>query len=243
LKEKDAGIVIDKDNENEENQILNPVFDTSSQRSHNKFCIIDNLVWTGSMNPTVNGNTKNNNNVIIIKSKYLAENYMEEFEELYNKLFGKGDKVKYPTIKFNEKLIENYFCPEDNCKEQILKHLNRTKEEIIVMAFSFTDKDIADKLIEKAEVGVTVKVLFEKNRINQQYNVYHYLENTKVQLFNDSNPHMMHHKVFIIDNSTVITGSMNPTKSGNTKNDENIIILQDNSIAEEFFEEFERLTN
>ena len=55
------------------------------------------------------------------------------------------------------------------------------------------------------------------------------------------NPAIMHHKVFVIDKNVVITGSMNPTSAGNTKNDENIIIIDDDKVALKFSEEFERL--
>ena len=51
----------------------------------------------------------------------------------------------------------------------------------------------------------------------------------------------MHHKVFIIDNRTVITGSFNPTKNGDTRNDENILIIHDEKIAGKYLEEFNEL--
>ena len=50
-------------------------------------------------------------------------------------------------------------------------------------------------------------------------------------------------KVFIIDNRTVITGSMNPTGSGDYKNDENILITRDKEVAEKYVGEFFRLFN
>ena len=48
----------------------------------------------------------------------------------------------------------------------------------------------------------------------------------------------MHHKVFIIDNETVITGSYNPTKHANEKNDENILVIHGREIAGEYVQEF-----
>ena len=51
----------------------------------------------------------------------------------------------------------------------------------------------------------------------------------------------MHHKVFIIDNKTVITGSFNPTEGADTRNDENILIMHDKNIAQSFIKEFENL--
>ena len=51
----------------------------------------------------------------------------------------------------------------------------------------------------------------------------------------------MHHKVFIIDGKTVITGSFNPTEGGDKRNDENILIIRDEGIAQKFREEFEQI--
>jgi len=49
---------------------------------------------------------------------------------------------------------------------------------------------------------------------------------------------LLHHKVFIIDGETVITGSMNPTNAGDELNDENILIIHDRNIASSYIEEF-----
>ncbi len=207
---------------------------------HNKFCILDEkAVITGSMNPTNNGAYKNNNNLIYIESKILANNYLKEFEELNLDL--PDYKTKTTKFTFNNATVENYFCPEDNCKEEVLSELRLAQEEIVFMTFSFTDVDIANILIQKNK---TMKVtgLLEKNRINQQYNVHKYLNKTDMKVFLDNNSNTMHHKVFIIDGKTVITGSYNPTKSATTKNDENILIFHNEKVAEVFLNEFNRLT-
>ncbi len=48
----------------------------------------------------------------------------------------------------------------------------------------------------------------------------------------------MHHKTFIIDQETVITGSFNPTGGGDKRNDENVLIITDKNIAKEFMDEY-----
>lgn len=239
LKEKNAIVTIEDDN------ALND-FSTgkSSAKMHNKFCILDNnTVFTGSTNPTMRGLNKNDNNIIIIYSEYIAKNYLDEFEEIYNNQFGKGNKVKYKRVVLNNKTkITNLFCPEDNCQENVLNELDSANKSIYFMTFSFTDKKIADKLIEKKKQGIDVVGVMEKGRINMWYNVYKYI-NESVTVVPDKSGFNMHHKVFIVDNKTVITGSYNPTMSGNERNDENIIIINDKEIAKEYLEEFERLIN
>src|SRR3989344_6457261 len=106
---------------------------------HNKFCVVDNeKLLTGSMNPNFNGVNKNNNNLLLIQSKYLAENYEAEFKELWQGIFKKGDPVKYPLIELSGISIENYFCPEDHCAQQVAAELKQAKRSIYFMAFSFT---------------------------------------------------------------------------------------------------------
>lgn len=241
--EENAKIVIDKSNaENVEG--LNFVENEhSSGLMHNKFCVIDEkIITTGSFNPTEKGNFYNNNNFIIIYSTYLAENYNREFEELWDKNFASGEKVKYPKIYFNEKLVENYFCPEDSCNEHVINTLTDAKQSIYFMTFSFTSNEIGNVLMDKHEEGVDIKGVFEKFGISQ-WSEYHRLEEKGMNVKIDENKYFMHHKVFIIDNKTVITGSFNPTKSGNEKNDENILIIHDEDIANEYLEEFEKIWN
>jgi len=209
---------------------------------HNKFCVInESIVWTGSMNPTYNGNYKNNNNVVIIESHFLAENYLEEFEELEQGIYGKGEKVLFPYVKFNGKRIENYFCPEDDCEDRILKELDKAEKSIHFMTFSFTSNEIASKLVEKSK-QIEVTGVMEAKRKNMQYNKFKELS-VEFDVFLDTNPATMHHKVFVVDERVVITGSMNPSKSGDERNDENILIIEDAEIAQKYMEEFNSLVS
>ena len=50
----------------------------------------------------------------------------------------------------------------------------------------------------------------------------------------------MHHKVIIIDDETVITGSYNFSRNAERSNDENILIIKNKEIAREFNREFRR---
>ena len=47
--------------------------------------------------------------------------------------------------------------------------------------------------------------------------------------------------MFIIDGKTVITGSFNPTANGDEHNDENLIIIKDAEIAQQFEQEFQKV--
>lgn len=194
----------------------------------------------GSMNPTVNCAYKNNNNMLVVESRYLAENYEAEFMELWDGKFGKGDKVPHPIINWNNITLKNYFCPEDDCQGKVRAELQKAKSSIYFMEFSFTDDYIGRDLVVKHAAGVDVRGVFEKTKLSN-YSEYNLLKYQGIDVRTDTNKYNLHHKVFIIDNRTVITGSYNPSASANSQNDENILIIEDERIAEKFAEEFLRL--
>jgi phosphatidylserine/phosphatidylglycerophosphate/cardiolipin synthase-like enzyme len=236
----DVKLVIDTDNLKDISNIKIPTKqDNRSAFMHNKFCIIDKkAVSTGSFNPTNNCAYKNNNNLIIINSKALSANYEDEFSELWNKQFGKGSKVKYPVIEMNTTEVRNYFCPEDRCGEKIKEELNKAKNNIYFMTFSFTHDSIANEILLKNYNNMTIKGIFENLGSNTEYSKFNIFKYQGIDVRKDTNPGKLHHKVFIIDNETVITGSFNPSSNADRSNDENILIIKDKELAKIYLEEF-----
>ncbi len=241
----DVKVVVDDGNYDE--QIKGPGIKVakSKQYMHNKFCIIDNsLVLTGSMNPTDNGANLNNNNLIILSSKYIAENYEDEFNELWNGIYASGDEIKYKKINSNNMVIENYFCPEDceiNGINKIINLLNNANKSIKVAIFSFTHEDIADELVKADIKGLDVEVLVERRQRNVQNSQYSRLRDFGIDIKVDGNKQNMHHKFIVIDDSIVITGSPNFSWSGFNRNDENMLIIYDRGLALKYLDEFSGL--
>lgn len=252
-KEIEVKLVIDNENYEGFKSLNFSKQDGSRQYMHNKFCIVDRkAVSTGSFNPTFNGAFYNNNNLIIIYSKYLAENYEAEFGELWSGFFGKSsigkkNKVKYPELNLSGNIYKNYFCPEDDCEQNVLRAIGAAEKSIRFMLFSFTSDAVASLLAEKAKKGAAVSGVVEKSQNNNEYSEYIKLrkfmtdvgyDKIMIDISYDKNPKNMHHKVFIIDDKIVITGSYNPTKNGNENNDENILIIHDKDIVEKYLKEF-----
>lgn len=206
---------------------------------HDKFCIIDDsIILTGSFNPTSTAKV-NDNNLVIIHSAYLAENYNQEFSELLGNQFAKGEKVPHKVVYLNGRRIENYFCPEDSCKAQVLRILSTAQKSIDFMVFSFASDDIADKLIEKHSKGIEIHGVTEK--FQSSSGRFEKLKSAGIDVVYDSNKNIMHHKVFIVDNEVVITGSFNPSVSADKYNDENILVFFNPEIASLYSNEFKLL--
>lgn len=208
---------------------------------HNKFCIVDGTaVSTGSMNPTINDAHKNNNNLLFISSSAIAQNYEQEFQEMWQGMFKKGMATRSPAVLVGEIPIETYFCPDDHCARHVQEELGKAKESIFFMAFSFTHQGIADVLLLKSLENITIAGVMEARQVTK-YSVYQQLSYQRLNVTKDGNPRNLHHKTFIIDRETVVTGSFNPTDGGDKRNDENVVIIKDKKLAAEFLEEFEKV--
>ncbi len=210
---------------------------------HNKFCIIDGVKFsTGSMNPTNNCAHKNNNNLLFINSPILAQNYEDEFQEMWNGTFKKGSPVRNSIVQLGNITLQTYFCPEDHCGEKVKDELKKAKESIYFMTFSFTHESIGNIILLKKLENVTIKGVMETTQATK-YSQFERFKYNGIAVLKDANKNNMHHKVFIIDQETVITGSFNPSANGDESNDENIIIIKDRALAQRFLDEFRYVWN
>lgn len=215
---------------------------------HNKFFIIDGLyVWTGSTNITNNDLYNNNNNAILIRSRQLAENYQAEFDEMWAGQFGarSANNVRSPVLTVNGTVIETFFESEGSPawggyqSEPIVRliALARQARSVRFMAFVLTRDDLMTAMAEQAGAGaLDVRGVVESSQ--RRYITTLFCAGLDVR--QDGNPDILHHKVFIFDDTTVALGSFNFTSSAANDNDENMLIIHNRDVARAFLEEFER---
>jgi len=226
------------------------VADTGNGLMHNKFAVIDGTsVFTGSYNTTENCTWKNNNNALLIRSEELAEIYFSEFTEMFeSRIFGNkkeegafAELQKKYYVKLDDMNINVYFAPEDNVEKIIYGRIKKAEKSIKFMQFSFTSDQIGELIIEKFKEGIAVEGVFEKKGSGTEYSEYTKMKIEDIPVRLDRNTGVMHHKVIIIDDYRVITGSFNISKNANNKNDENIIIIDSRELASKYIEEFNRI--
>lgn len=237
LKEKNARILLFDENLKHANIPVTPV--TSAGLMHDKICVLDNrIVVTGSMNPTINDATKNNNNLLIIKSYTLAHAYAS----LIDDLAANNRRTHGATVNLSGTLIETHFCPQERCEAFIDERITNAQTSVQFMIFTFTADPVGNALIAAHERGVSIEGVIEKRQMSE-YSEHIRLREHNISVRADGNSATMHHKVFIIDNRTVITGSYNPTKAASERNDENILIIDDTRIAQAFLREYSLVWN
>ena len=215
---------------------------------HNKFMIIDRIeVWTGSMNFTLSGLYEDNNNLVRVTSKDIAENYLVEFNEMFEQdQFGDESPSDTPhqIISIGDTVVETYFAPEDGVKERLIELIKSASESIHFMAFSFTSDALGEAIQSRAEDGLTVAgVMDGEQAISNEGTEYDAFMRAALDVRLDGNEGQMHHKVIIIDGTIVITGSYNYSKNADESNDENVLIIHDPMIGSLYTSEFWRLYN
>ena len=132
----------------------------------------------------------------------------------------------------------------DNIRQQIINALEKASERIIVAVYWFTNEELFDKLIQKTEKGCKVELIIHNDFINNRnagLNFQKFIDKGGEFYFSDGyNP--MHNKFCVIDSQILINGSYNWTYYAESKNRENVLIIEEEKdTIESFISEFERL--
>jgi phosphatidylserine/phosphatidylglycerophosphate/cardiolipin synthase-like enzyme len=220
------------------------VTDQRGDLMHNKFMILDGTeVWTGSWNYTINDTYRNNNNALVLRSQRVVQNYQTEFDEMFAEgQFGPRSRANTPNQTFTQDgvPIAVYFAPEDEVVPAMVEAVNTAQESVRFMAFSFTLDDVAQAMLARATAGVNVEGIFETTGSETRFSELTPLFCAGLDVRQDGNPYILHHKVIIIDGRTVVTGSFNFSASATDSNDENLVIIQDPDLAAQYLAEFDR---
>jgi phosphatidylserine/phosphatidylglycerophosphate/cardiolipin synthase-like enzyme len=213
---------------------------------HNKFWIFDQqITWTGSTNISVNAVFKQNNNVLVIHSPEIAFIFEREFQEMWNGQFGPRapSTVNTQWAIIDGTPIQVLFSAEDHVINNLIALVNDAKVNIRFLAFSFTDYPLAQAMIDRSKAGVDVKGVYETFGSNSSGSELDTFLCAGISARQDGNGSFLHDKIIIIDNSIVVTGSLNYSSNADESNEENVVILDDAEIAALYLQEFDKLWN
>ena len=200
---------------------------------HNKFYIFDNkIVITGSANLShTDMSGYNSNAIIVIKSAEVANIYTEEFNQMYE---GKFHSNKILT----ENASGIYFSPQNKTiQNTILPLIRNSKNYIYIPAFLISHKEMVSELIQAKNRGVDVRIITDALNASAKYSKVRELRAAGMPVKIENYAGKMHSKTMIIDDRYLVLGSMNFSKSGESKNDENLIVLE-NKEAAIFYKKF-----
>ena len=144
-----------------------------------------------------------------------------------------GDKYVVSGISVKKKIDIINKASFEKIQNDILVALDKAKVSINLAIAWFTNKVLYQKLIEKKEQGVEIRIVIYKDGINHKHGVDLSVFDTKE--IRGTRGGIMHSKFCVIDNQIVIEGSYNWTDCAEFKNDEHINIIEgDNSLATQY---------
>lgn len=137
---------------------------------------------------------------------------------------------------------EVYFSLYDDPESIIVKSIDNAEQSINIAMYSLTDSEIARAIIRAKERGVVIKIYLDSKEVNAEHSKSRFfikegIENVRLS----SNRYLMHNKFAIIDNKIVITGSYNWTASAGQRNDENLLVLDEEKIVKKYQDYFYHL--
>ncbi|MGP8213975.1 MAG: phospholipase D-like domain-containing protein [Bacteroidia bacterium] len=234
---------------------------------HNKFVIIDEyatdtlmpIVWTGSPDWDNAMNTGDYNNVIIFQSKVLARAYTNEFDIMWgdtthggasnstNSKFGPC-KPNSGTHIFNigGSKVELYFSPSDGVNNEIVSTIGTANVDLYCGMFTFTETTDATDIVNQKTAGATAYVILD-NYSSGSYTPYTttFPDGLGSNFHGYVNSSYLYHNKYLIvnpsapcDDPKVLTGSHNWTSSADEENDENTVIVHNDTIANEYLQAF-----
>ena len=118
------------------------------------------------------------------------------------------------------------------CGNLIAQEIASAKKNIFVQAYGLTLPPVIYQLKAAQSRGIKVFVLLDGGNLSDNKSVYQELKSAGIDVaFDKMSGGIAHNKVMIIDNHKVITGSFNFTKGADTKNAENLLLIDDTNIA------------
>jgi phosphatidylserine/phosphatidylglycerophosphate/cardiolipin synthase-like enzyme len=224
------------------------VDDQRSAIMHHKFMVVDGkAVWMGSTNLTPTSLYRHNNNAMTLRSTQLAAAFSTEFKRLFERHeFGsstRGIVEQVAPIQIGSAEVRVFFSPVGGGRQAVLAELAQAKKSVHFMTFSLTDVEVGKTMLEKAKAGVEVGGIFDRWLAAGQYSLFDQFKARRLQVLKDGNEALMHHKVIIVDGSTVISGSYNYSQNAERNNNEAFLIIKRApTVANAFEGEFDRLT-
>jgi len=136
---------------------------------------------------------------------------------------------------------EVFFSPGDACVDAVTGLLRRTRRTADICVFTITDNRIANAIVDAHQRDVRVRIITDDEKAEDAGSDVVRLDDLGIPVRTDRTPYHMHHKYAIFDGGCLVTGSYNWTRSAAEYNEENVVVLYDNSLVRRFADHFQQL--
>jgi phosphatidylserine/phosphatidylglycerophosphate/cardiolipin synthase-like enzyme len=128
--------------------------------------------------------------------------------------------------------VQYAFTPGDRVDAMLIAAIDAARRQILVQAYSFTHRRIADALVRAQRRGIEVAVIIDAEQARSEPSIVRELSHGNVVLRFDHHHAAAHNKTMVIDSGlddcVVMTGSFNFTTAAQQRNAENALLLRGN---------------
>jgi phosphatidylserine/phosphatidylglycerophosphate/cardiolipin synthase-like enzyme len=136
--------------------------------------------------------------------------------------------------------VHVHFSPKGGCGERVVEAIDMARQQVLVMAYSFTYDPIVKALMDAHARGVDVELIFDKSNETELRSDMPRCVEKGMKVLVDAEHAIAHNKVMIIDQKVVVTGSFNFTRQAEDANAENLLIIKHNKeLAQKFLQYYE----
>jgi phosphatidylserine/phosphatidylglycerophosphate/cardiolipin synthase-like enzyme len=122
--------------------------------------------------------------------------------------------------------VTAHFSPKGGCTDVIVAELLRARREVLVLAYSFTSRAVAQALVDAKLRGVHVEIVMDHSNEHETHTELSFLTEQGLAPLIDPHHAIAHNKVMLIDGRTLLTGSFNFTNQAEAENAENLLVLK-----------------
>jgi phosphatidylserine/phosphatidylglycerophosphate/cardiolipin synthase-like enzyme len=187
---------------------------------------------TGSANFTDTDCHKNLNHLFVFRDSGLEEDFGQEFREAWAGEFGRGRLGKPPkTHDLGGVPVKVLFAPDHGPEAEVVKQMLKCPKggRIDFAMFTFMGSSaIDDAMIVLVGAERTIRGVLDRGQGASKYAASRWLQEAGVEVLvprKKSGVRKLHHKLAVIDGSTVIGGSFNYSEPATLYNDEALLVL------------------
>lgn len=147
------------------------------------------------------------------------------------------EAIASPHTVRSEGTVQAAFSPHGGGQEIIEGAIQEASHSVMVQAYLFSNKGIAEQLEEAQKRGVSVQVVLDSSQEKKGNRLVEKLISEGIQVRVDHDFHVAHNKVMIIDRRTVVTGSFNYTSASENRNEENVLVIRGNQKLADLYTE------
>ncbi|MFT5355680.1 MAG: cardiolipin hydrolase [Polyangiales bacterium] len=139
--------------------------------------------------------------------------------------------------------VEAHFSPGDACRDRIAGAIGGARRSIDICVFTITDDHLVDAILSANARGVKVRVASDNDKAEDRGSDIKRMAREGLDVRMDRSPHHMHHKFAIFDDSLLLNGSYNWTRSAFKSNRENLLVTTHTSLVSQFSSAFDAMWN